>query len=235
MLCAAGAGAQTAPEGSKPAESKASTQSYETIYLANITQQSDATDIQSALRNMLPRAKVYFVLGQNALTVESSPEDILLARKIVADLDRARKVYRLTYTITEIDNGKQAGSQHLTLLVALGEKTDMKQGIRVPVVTGSCDAGSSTPSSQVQYVDVGLSIEASLFGSPDSLNLRTKVEELSLAEEKSGMGAQDPLIRQNILEEKLHLTQGKPLSLGSLEQPGGTRRQEIEVVAELVR
>jgi hypothetical protein len=61
------------------------------------------------------------------------------------------------------------------------------------------------------------------------------VEESSLAEEKSGIGAQDPIIRQNTLEEKLPLTQGKPLILGSLDMPGGTRRQEIEVVAELVR
>jgi len=37
------------------------------------------------------------------------------------------------------------------------------------------------------------------------------------------------------LEESSTLVLGKPLVLGSLDVPGGTRKQEIDVVAELVR
>jgi hypothetical protein len=85
------------------------------------------------------------------------------------------------------------------------------------------------------YVDVGLNLEAYLEGETDGLRLRTKVEQSSLAEEKSAGTAQDPVIRQTVLEETAILVPGKPMLLGSLDLPGSTRRQEIEVISELVR
>jgi hypothetical protein len=56
-----------------------------------------------------------------------------------------------------------------------------------------------------------------------------------IAEERSGIGTQDPIIRQTTLEGTSTLVQGKPLVLGSLDVPGSTRHQEVEVVSELVR
>jgi type II secretory pathway component GspD/PulD (secretin) len=118
--------------------------------------------------------------------------------------------------------------------VLTGRKTTLRQGSRIPILTGSVSADTNTPSTQVQYVDVGLNIDATLEGSPESLRLQTRVEQSSLAEEKAGIGAQDPIIRQTALEGDALISQGKPLLLGSLDIPGGMRRQEIEVVSELV-
>jgi hypothetical protein len=55
-----------------------------------------------------------------------------------------------------------------------------------------------------------------------------------VSEEKSGVGPQDPVVRQNVLNGTSTLALGKPLVLGSIEVPGSTRRQEIEVLAEAV-
>jgi type II secretory pathway component GspD/PulD (secretin) len=228
------AGAQTQSADPKPAEPKPGPETYQTLYLTNLTQERDYRDILNDLRNMLPKAKVYYVESQGAISVLASPSDILLAQKILADLDRTRKTYRLTYTITETDNGRPVGARHYSLIVVSGQKTVLKQGSRVPIVTGTTEAGSSAQNTQVQYVDVGTSIEASMEAYSDGLRLQTKVEQSSLAEEKSGMGAQDPVIRQSTLDGTTTLTQGKPLVLGSLDVQGSTRKQEIEVVAELV-
>jgi type II secretory pathway component GspD/PulD (secretin) len=232
MLIATNAGAQTTPSDQKP-ESKSVPDSYQTIYVTNLTQQRDANDIVTDLRNMLPRARLYYVQSQGALSIRATPEDMLLAQKMLSDLDRDRKAYRVTYTITETDNGKKTGTQHVTLVVLSGEKTDMKQGSRVPIVTGSYDTSTANAQAetQVQYMDVGLNIEASL----DRDRLRTKVEQTSVAEEKSGMGAQDPIVHQTVLDGMSTLSQGKPVVLGSLDIPGSTRHQEIEVASELVR
>jgi type II secretory pathway component GspD/PulD (secretin) len=234
-LFAPGMSAQTQSPDAKAGEPKASPDTYKTIYLTNLTQQNEINDLQTDLRNMIPKAKMYSVATQNAISIDGAPEDVLLAQKMVADLDRARKIYRLTYTITETDSGKRLGAQHVALIVASGQKTEFKQGSRVPIVTGTFDAGSSRSNSQVQYVDVGLNIEASVDGYVDGLRLRTKVEQSSLAEEKSGLGAQDPVIRQTVLEGTPALALGKPLVLGSIDLPGSTRTQEIEVVADLVK
>jgi hypothetical protein len=100
-------------------------------------------------------------------------------------------------------------------------------------VTGTTDG--QTESTQVQYQDIGLNINAQVNGSPDALNLHTKIEQSSLAEEKPVTSAQDPVVRQTVFDESSKLAQSKPMVLGSLDLPGTTRSQEIEVVAELVR
>jgi type II secretory pathway component GspD/PulD (secretin) len=232
-----GAGTQAQTAEQKPAEPKPDAEIYQTFYPANVTQQNDANDLQTDLRNMLPKARIYYAASSNAITIHATPEDIQQARKILSEIDRPKKVYRLTYTITEIDSGKRTRSEHyiLVLVAASGRNAYLKQGSRVPLVTGAQESETSPHSSQVQYVDVGLNIEASLNGYADGLRLHTKVEQSSLAEEKSGVGAQDPVIRQTILDEISPLTPGKEFVLGSIDFPGTTRRQEIEVVAELVQ
>jgi type II secretory pathway component GspD/PulD (secretin) len=220
----------------QPAESNSNADSYQTLYLANLTSQHDANDIQTDLRNMLPRAKLFYVPSQSALSIRGSAEDISLAQKIVSDLDRNKKIYRLTYTITDIDNGKRAAPQHFSMIVASGSKTDLKQGSKVPLVIGTyTENGPASQNSQVQYQDVGLEIEASLNAYLDGVRLGTKIAESSVAEEKSGVGAQDPIFRQTTFEGTATLVPGKPLVLGSLDIPGTTRRQEVEVVSEAVR
>ena len=220
---------------SKPVETKAASDIYQTIYLSNATQQHEADEVQTSLRNMLPRAKIYYAPASGALLLRGTAEDIQLAQKIVADLDKVRKTYRLTYTTTESDGGKRIGSQRFTLVMLPGGKAYLKQGSKVPIMTGSTEAGSTVQNTQVQYLDVGLNIEASLEGSADGLRLRSKVEQSALADEKSGIGAQDPVVRQRVIEGTSVLALGKPIMLGSLDMPGSTQHLDIEIVAELVK
>lgn len=227
ILFAPSAGAQT-----QAAEQKSASEVYRTFYLTGTGQQRDANDIQTDLRNMLPRARMYFVPSQNAISIRGTPDDIELAQKIISDIDRPGSAHRLTYTITDIDNGKRLGAQRFTLVVVSGGRTELKQGDKVPIVTGVINEGGPSANTQVQYLDVGLNIDASLEGRSDGLRLRTKVEQSSVAEEKSTVGAQDPVVRQTSLEATSILVQGKPVVLGSIDIPGSTRRQEIEVVSE---
>jgi type II secretory pathway component GspD/PulD (secretin) len=208
---------------------------YQTLYLSNLTQQNDALELMNDLRNMLPNARVYYVPSQSAFSIRASAEEIALAQKILADLDKTKKIYRLTYTMTERDGGKPIGVQHFSIIVASGSRTDFKQGSRVPILTAATNpaAGSNT---EVTYIDIGQEIEATLDGYLDGVRLRTKVVQSSIAEDKSGAGAHDPpVIRQTTLEGTSTLVQGKSLVLGSLDVPGSTRHQEVEVVSELVR
>ena len=218
---------------SQAADEKAGPQIYQTLYLTNLTQQNDANEIISDLRNMLPNVKLYYVPSQSAISIRSTAEEIALAQKILTDLDKTKKIYRLTYTMTERDSGKTIGVQHYSIVVASGSKTDFKQGSRVPVAVGT--NSSSGVGAEVTYLDVGQEIEASLDGYFDGVRLRTKVVQSSISEEKSGVGTQDPVIRETTLEGTSTLVQGKPLVLGSLDVPGTTRHQEVEVVSELVR
>ena len=222
---------ESKPAETKSIDSKSNQEIVQTIFLSNATQMNDLNDAQTALRNVLPRARIYGLASQNAITLRATPEDMEIAKKLIAEIDRPHKVYRVTYTITESDSGKKTATQHLALIVGANAKATMKQGTRVPVVTGTIDASNSTPITQVQYLDVGLNIEASV----DGVNLRTKVEQSTVAEEKSTVGIQDPVIRQTTLEDSSTFVPGKPFVLGSMDIPGTTRHQDIAVVAELIQ
>ncbi len=211
-------------------------ESVRTFSLTNVSRPDDATEVTTALRNLLdPSDKVFLVPSQNAIVVRGTPEQILLAQKLLTDLDRLKKTYRVSYTITETDSGKHVGMQRFSMIVVSGGRTTLKQGSKVPVVTGTYNPGSSSAQTQMTYLDVGMNFDASLDEFVDGVRLRTKVEQSGIAEEKSGVGAQDPIVRQTVLEGTSILVPGKALTLGSLDIPGTTRHLEIEVVLEAVR
>jgi type II secretory pathway component GspD/PulD (secretin) len=205
------------------------TRPYQTFYLSHVTTQNEANEIVVAIRNLLsPMVKIFLVPGQNAISMRATPEEMAQVQKIINDLDRQKKTYRLTFTISEMDNGKRIGVQHFAMIVSSGQRTVAKQGSRVPMVTGSTTDGNT----QVQYVDIGLNFNATLNEVANGAELSAKVEVTNVAEERSGVGPQDPVLRQTILDSTSFLQPGKPLVLGSLDVPGSMRHLDIDVMME---
>ena len=204
-----------------------------TFYLTNTFQSSDAGQLVAALRNELaPENKIFLVESQNAVVVCATPEQLAQAEKLIHDLDRPKKLYRLTYTVTEMDGNKRIGTQHFAVVVAGGQRTTLKQGDKIPVVTGNFTSGSNSSESQFTYIDVGLNFDATLEEFVNGVRLRSKVERSAVAE--STMGPKDPMIRQTVLEGTSLLSVGKPLILGSLDVPESTRHLDVEVVMDIV-
>ena len=227
----------TASRQEVTANARVDSRPFQTFYLTNISAQNDANEITVAVRNLLPPdVKLFLVPSQNALTIRGTPDEIALAQKIINDLDRPKKTYRLTFTTTETDGSKRIGVQHISIIVAAGQRTTLKQGSKVPVATGSYSATGSNTGAQTQftYIDVGMNFDVTLDELANGARLRSKVEQLSIAEQTSGVGLQDPIIRQSTLEGTSFLTLGKPLVLGSIDIPGSTRHLDVEVVMEQV-
>ena len=218
-------------QAQRAADTRQPPQSYETLFIAHLTESSDARDLVTDLRNMLPRATVYYVRSQNAISIHATADELQLAHKVLADIDQPRKAYRVTYAITGSDAGKGSTAQRYTLIVLPDTKAVLKQGDRVPIVTGNAENSSNATTTQVQYVDIGLNIEATLEGD----RLRTKIEETGLSDEKSGLGTQDPIVRQTMVEAMAPVGSSKPVILGSVDIPGTTRHKEISVSVEPVQ
>ena len=88
------ANAQDKPEETQPSDAKAATpETVRTFFLTNATsERNDFYDIQTALRNVLPKAKIYGIQAQNAITIRANAEDMETAQKLIADLDQPRKI-----------------------------------------------------------------------------------------------------------------------------------------------
>lgn len=226
MLVVCGSGAWAQESGLKARDV------YRTFYLKNATGREAENDISTDLRNMLPSEKIYYAASENALSVKGSADDVATTEKILADIDRPQKTYRVNYTIS---SGDETGAQHFVLAVTPGSKTLSKQGKRVPILTGAYKEGdASSTNAQYQYVDIGLTIEASVNGFGEGMRLYSKIEQSSIADEKSNVGIQDPVIKQSVLESQSSFAAGKPLTIGSVDMPGG-KRMQVQATVELVQ
>jgi len=229
-LAAGSLGAQTitsttAPNHPNPRDSFL----QRTFYLKYAFQQNDANEIVTALRNTLsPEDRVYLLPSQNSIVMRAPQEEITLAEKILSELDRPKKTYRVTYTLTEMEGTKRIGAQHFAMVLVSGQKTSLKQNSRVPILTGS---GSGTLT-QFTYADAGINFEATLDELSNGARLRSLVDQSSAVAAEKDAPIQQPVMRHVTLEGASFLAPGKPLMLGSMDIPGSTRRLDVEVVME---
>jgi general secretion pathway protein D len=78
-----------------------------TFYLSNVSQQSDLTEVLTALRNVLAQdAKTYSVPGQNAIVVRGTPDEILLAKQLIAGLDLPKPEVLVDVYVMEVSRDK---------------------------------------------------------------------------------------------------------------------------------
>jgi general secretion pathway protein D len=79
-------------------------QAVRTFYLTNPSQQQDLNDVQTALRNVLGEGPKFFsVPSQNAIVARGTPDQLILAEKIIDDLDKPRAEVLLDVSILEVD------------------------------------------------------------------------------------------------------------------------------------
>lgn len=211
-----------------------------TYPLDNSLSVATADDLLVSLRNMLePWVRIYLDHSVNVITIDAPPDQQQLAQQLISALDVPAKSYRLTYTLAERDGGQLVGTQHYSFVVVAGQRAKFVEGSKVPVATGtynpSASAATAGTETQFTYLDVGINITADVAPYGNSVRLSGQVEQSAVAESTPILGVQEPVIRQNVLEGTVFLTPGKPLMLGSVDAPQGTRRTDISVVMEPVQ
>ncbi len=206
------------------------------VYLSNTATQQDANEILVAVRNMFdPSLKVYLIDDQNALVLGSYPQELAKIEAFIHQLDRAHKVYRLTFTVAELDAGKQVGIKHFSLVAIDGLRTTLKEGDKIPVATGSYSTENSTAQTQFTYLDVGMNFAALVNSTATGVVLNSKVEQSSVGPSNTIAGVQEPVVRQTVLEGVSAVTLGKPLMLGSIDIPNSTRHLDIDVSVDQLK
>jgi general secretion pathway protein D len=80
----------------------------QTFYLTNASQQNDANEILVALRNLLdPSVKLYLVASQNAIVMRATSDELILAEKLINDLDRAKAEVVVDVAVLEVSRQKE--------------------------------------------------------------------------------------------------------------------------------
>ncbi len=77
-------------------------QAVQTFYLHNVSQQNDFTDVQTVLRNLFQNARINGVASQDAIVMRGTPDELVLARRLVGDLDKAKAEVIIDVAIMEV-------------------------------------------------------------------------------------------------------------------------------------
>jgi general secretion pathway protein D len=273
-------------------------QAVQTFYLTNAAQQNDANELVVAIRNLLdPSVKIYLVPSQNAIVMRATPDELLVAQKLMNDLDRARPEVVVDVAILEVNRQTErnigitlptsigltpqanpnttttnSGStpttgggttttpsnftlnslahlnannfgvslgggtlnalltdadtrilQNPSIRATDGQRAQLKIGQRIPIATGSYNAGVSTGvasigvQTQFQYIDVGVNIDMTPTVHYDhEITLKLHIEVSTEANNVTISGVTEPIIAQNITDQVIQLKDGEPSLLAGL-------------------
>ncbi len=268
----------------------------QTFYLTNAAQQQDANEVLTALRNLMdPSMKITLVPSQNAIILRATTDQLLLAQKLINDLDRARPEVVVDVAILQVNREKMrnlgitlpqsitvtpqaspstttsSGStttngtttttpsnftlntlanmnatnfavsippatlnalltstdtrilQNPRIRATDGQRANLKIGQRIPIATGSYNAGVATGvasigvQTQFTYLDVGVEIDITPTVHYDrQVTLKAKMQVSSQQGSVTISGVTEPIIGQNVVEQVIQLKEGEPSILAGL-------------------
>jgi len=137
--------------------------------------------------------------------------------------------YRLDFAFNELADGKVVNMRRYSMNMTAGESNEIKIGARVPVSSAS---SPGTDIVQWQYLDVGTNIWAQLREHGDELILavRSDVSNLDTSNESEYVkGSNHPIVRQIKISGSTLLVVGKPIVIGSMDDPNSKRQFQLEV------
>jgi hypothetical protein len=135
---------------------------------------------------------------------------------------RAVPVYRVDFTVSEVENGKKTNSRHYEFFARDGDRTSLRMGSRVPVSTGN----------GFQYMDVGVNIDAKVWEREDHLlHIESTVDSSTLADRTPGVSGANPVVRQFRAIGNSAIQAGKPTVIITADQVDGPGHFEVEVTA----
>ena len=202
------------------------------VHLGNAATDEEANEVTTSIRNVIdPGTKIVLILVKHDLVLRGTTAQVDEASKLAAELDRPKKSYRLTYTLAEFDNGHRVGVQHFAMDIVVGQHVVLKQGNKVPTITGINTPDSTLPPS-FTYIDVGVNFDSTLDQLGNGLRLRSKIDESTATDVVTVRNSSEPVIRQVTLEGTTAIVPGKPVNIGGIDIFGSTRHIDVEVIAE---
>ena len=195
--------------------SELQTQAVETFYLHNVTQQSDFTDIQTALRNVFQTAHIFGVASQNAIVMRGSPDELILAKKLINDLDRPKPEVVVDVAVLEV-------SRNLERKIGLQLPQTASVNIQAATSNSSSSSGTSTGSTPTTSNNFTLNNLAHLNSNNFAVTIGQAEADLLLSDSRTQV-IQEPRIRASDGQDaQLKIGERLPVATGSYQTGAAT-------------
>ena len=129
--------------------------------------------------------------------------------------------YRVDFSLNELEDGKKINTRQYSVNVNSDESNEIKIGTRVPVDSGR---------DEFQYLDLGTNVWCRIEERSDGVALSVRAENSNFAIPQQGTGHGDrPIIRQLKISGSTLAMLGKPIVVGSMDDPNSKRQFQLEV------
>src|ERR1700731_3588446 len=120
-------------------------QVVKTIYLSNTFQPQDITEIMTGLRQLLDLKRIQQLNSQNAIIVRDTPDKLLLAEKIIHDIDKAKPEVVIQVEVLEARTDRLRN-----LGVSPGQTASIAINPNATTTTGSTTTTTTTNNTTLQ-------------------------------------------------------------------------------------
>jgi len=142
--------------------------------------------------------------------------------KGASEAGKAVNPYRVDFSVNELEDGKKINTRQYSMDLNTEESNEIKIGTRVPVDT-------NTKQGEYQYIDVGTSIWSRLEERPNGLSIAVRAEISNFAMPNQTAEQTRPIIRQLSIKASTLAQLGKPMVVGSVDDPNSKRTFQLEV------
>jgi general secretion pathway protein D len=180
-----------------------------TFYLSNLTAPTELQDIVNSLRSVLDVSKVQQLVSQEAIVIRGTPDQVLLAEKMVGDFDRAAPEVVIDVAVMQVSRDKvhQIGiSPPTSATVQLQSNTS---------TTSSTSSSSSTTSTSSSTGSINLNTLGNLNATDFTATLSTASAAALFTDSRTKI-IQNPQIRSlNGQKASLKIGDRVPIATGT--------------------
>lgn len=193
-------------------------QAVETFYLHNVAQQNDFTEIQTVLRNLFQNARINGVASENAIVMRGTPDELLLAHRLISDLDKVQPEVVIDVAVLEVSRDviRNIGLQ----LPQTASISFQASNANLNTNNSSSSAGNTGASTGSAASGLTLNNLAHLNSTNFAVSIGQAAVNLLFTDNRSHI-IQDPQIRcSNGQEASLKIGERIPIATGSYAAPG---------------
>jgi 3D (Asp-Asp-Asp) domain-containing protein len=144
------------------------------------------------------------------------------ASKSAPEAERAVNAYRLDFSVNEIEDGKKINARQYSMNLNAEDANEIKIGTRVPV---------ESKQGEFTYLDVGTSIWCRIGERSNglALSVRAEISNFAMPMPEQQEHANHPVLRQLSIRASTAAQLGKPIVIGSVDDPNSKRQFQLEV------
>jgi 3D (Asp-Asp-Asp) domain-containing protein len=183
------------------------------------------TFMKAMCKKTIVAGALILILMAGRATGKASAQDSSPA-KVAPEAEKTVNSYRLDFAVNEFEDGKKINTRQYSMNLNAEDSNEIKIGTRVPI---------ESKQGEFTYLDVGTSIWCRLGERSNGLPISVRAEISNFAMPDQQTQTVRPVLRQLSIKASTVAQLGKPMVVGSVDDPNSKRQFQLEVTVTKLR